>query len=78
MRLISILGALGHCAIWKYMYHTWIKGVICNGEVSQKTPVQLANHSLRPPVRPPPRLERPTPQDGNEYPKSEYPTGFTR
>ena len=27
MRLISTLGALGHCAIWKYIYHTWMEGV---------------------------------------------------
>ena len=27
IRLISTLGALGHCAIWKYIYHTWMEGV---------------------------------------------------
>ena len=27
MRLISTLDALGHCVIWKYIYHTWMEGV---------------------------------------------------
>ena len=31
MRLISTLGALGHCAIQKYIYHTWIEGVYHDG-----------------------------------------------
>ena len=28
MRLISTLGVLDHCAIWKYIYHTWMEGVL--------------------------------------------------
>ena len=27
MRLISTLGALGHCAIWKYFNQKWMEGV---------------------------------------------------
>ena len=37
MRLISTLDAFGHCAIWKYIYHTWMEGVVCN----QLTPRSL-------------------------------------
>ena len=32
MRLISTFGALGHCAIWKYIYHTWMEGVLYKEE----------------------------------------------
>ena len=28
MKLISTLGALGHCAIWKYINQNWMEGVI--------------------------------------------------
>ena len=27
IRLISTLGALGHCDIWKYIYQNWMEGV---------------------------------------------------
>jgi hypothetical protein len=27
IRLISTLGALGHCAIWKYINQNWMEGV---------------------------------------------------
>ena len=28
IKLISTLGALGHCAIWKYINQNWMEGVI--------------------------------------------------
>ena len=30
IRLISTLGALGHCAISKHIYQSWMEGVIIN------------------------------------------------
>ena len=27
IRLLSTLGALDHCAIWKYIYQNWMEGV---------------------------------------------------
>ena len=32
MRLISTLGALGHCAIWKYINQNWMEGVKQNAK----------------------------------------------
>jgi len=41
MRLINTLGALGHCAIWKYIYHAWMEGVLYKEEKLKVTYSQV-------------------------------------
>ena len=48
MRLINTLSALGHCAIWKYIYHTWMEGVSSNGENMENTALKHQIKALLP------------------------------
>jgi len=41
MRLIITFGALGHCAIWKYIYHAWMEGVLYKEEKLKVTYSQV-------------------------------------
>ena len=37
IRLINTLGALGHCAIWKYIYQNWMEGVFTDIDYQSST-----------------------------------------
>ena len=44
MRLINTLGVLGHCAIWKYIYHIWMEGVFPYNITTKDTKCAYQSH----------------------------------